>query len=177
MIPELRRVIYQMDTGRLPGKSVVQVVESQPRVVFAAGLAVLGNPFVNRRDDEVLQALADASQMVGEIVCPRLVELLGAPVTRYGKGAIAGSHGCLEQLGALLHPKLGKPMRAAIGGGKAVIPSTQKIGALGASLDVPVAHKDDPWSFTAISTLTLSLADAPVDDEFVLAIVMAVDAF
>jgi hypothetical protein len=36
---------------------------------------------------------------------------------------------------------LGKPMRAAIGGGKAVISSSVKVAAAGASLDVPLGWR------------------------------------
>ena len=48
---------------------------------------------------------------------------------------------------ACVQPMLGKPMRAAIGGGKAVISSNVKVAAAGASIDVPLGHKDDSWSF------------------------------
>jgi hypothetical protein len=67
---------------------------------------------------------------------------------------------------------LGKPMRAAIGGGKAVIESNVKVAALGASLDVPLAHKDDSWSFPHVDTITTSVADAPRPDEIL--VVMAI---
>jgi hypothetical protein len=48
---------------------------------------------------------------------------------------------------------LGKPMRAAIGGGKAVIGSNVKVAAAGATLDVPLGHKDDSWSFPHFDTI------------------------
>ena len=53
---------------------------------------------------------------------------------------------------------LGKPMRAAIGGGKAVIPSNVRVAAAGTSLDVPLGHKDDSWSFAHFDTITVSVA-------------------
>jgi len=67
---------------------------------------------------------------------------------------------------------LGKPMRAAIGGGKALISSNVKVAAAGASLDVPLGHKDDPWSFPHFDTITVSVADAPRPDEIL--VVMAI---
>ena len=66
---------------------------------------------------------------------------------------------------------LGKPMRAAIGGGKAVIGSNVKVAA-GASLDVPLGHKDDSWSFPHFDTITVSVADAPRPKEIL--VVMAI---
>ena len=52
-------------------------------------------------------------------------------------------------------------MRAAIGGGKAVIGSNVKVASAGAVLDVPLGHKDDSWSFPHFDTITVSIADAP----------------
>src|SRR5215469_12135849 len=87
--------------------------------------------------------------------------LLEGPAVSYGKGALVGVGGEMEHGGACVHPMLGKPMRAAIGGGKAVISSNVKVAAAGASLDVPLGHKDDSWSFPHFDTITVSVADAP----------------
>ena len=96
---------------------------------------------------------------------PELVKLLDGPAVSYGKGALVGVNGEMEHGGACVHPMLGKPMRAAIGGGKAVISSNVKVAAAGASLDVPLGHKDDSWSFPHFDTITVSVADAPRADE------------
>ena len=79
-------------------------------------------------------------------------------------------NGEVEHGGACVHPMLGRPMRAAIGGGKAVIPSNVKVAAAGAALDLPLGHKDDPWSFAHFDTMTVAVADAPRPDEIVVAI-------
>jgi hypothetical protein len=78
------------------------------------------------------------------------------PAVSYGKDAIVGLDGEMEHGGACVHPMFGKPMRAAIGGGKAVISSNVKVAAAGASLDVPRGHKDDSWSFPHFDTITVS---------------------
>jgi hypothetical protein len=96
------------------------------------------------------------------------VAQLGSPPVSYGKAAIVGIAGDLEHGGALIHPKLGKPMRAAVGGGKALIPSNAKVAAAGASIDLPLGHKDDPWSFDHFDTVTVTIADAPLAGEIVL---------
>jgi hypothetical protein len=77
----------------------------------------------------------------------------------------------MEHGGACVHPMLGEPMRAAIGGGKAVISSNVKVAAVGASLDVPLVHKDDSWSFPHFDTIIGSVADAPRPNEIL--VVMA----
>jgi hypothetical protein len=132
---------------------------------------VIDNPFAGRYVDD-LTALFEAGRSVGEQLMPDLVRLLSQSPVSYGKGAIVGTNGEFEHGGACVHPMLGKPMRAAVGGGKAVIPSNVKVAACGAQLDVPLGHKDDPWSFDHFDTITVSMPDAPHPDEIV--VVLAV---
>jgi Amino acid synthesis len=102
---------------------------------------VILNPFAGRFVDD-LRSLFEAGEELGECLMPELVEMLDGPAISYGKGAIVGVDGEMEHGGACVPPMLGKPMRAAIGGGKAVISSNVKVAAAGASLDVPLGHKD-----------------------------------
>ena len=81
-----------------------------------------------------------------------------------------GVNGDAEHAAAICHPKMGRPMRSALGGGNAVIPSTTKVAAAGATLDMPLGHKDDAWSFNEMETLTLCVGDAPRPDEIMVAI-------
>ena len=71
------------------------------------------------------------------------------------------------------HPMLGKPMREAIGGGKSVIPSNVKVASAGATIDVPLSHKDDAWSFDHFDKITLARADAPRPEEIVVVLAFA----
>jgi Amino acid synthesis len=141
-------------------------------IVRAVGMAVIRNPFAGKRVDD-LRALFEAGAAVGERLMPDLVRLLDGPAVSYGKGAIVGVMGEMEHGGACCHPMLGRPMRAAIGGGKAVIGSNVKVAAAGAILDVPLGHKDDPWSFAHFDTVTVSIADAPRPEEILVAIAIA----
>jgi hypothetical protein len=121
---------------------------------------------------EDLRPLFEVGAMRGERLMPELVKLLGGPGVSYGKGGIVGVAGEMEHGGACVHPMLGRPIRAAIGGGKAVIGSNVKVAAAGASLDVPLGHKDHSWSFPYFDTITVSVADAPRPDEIL--VVMAI---
>lgn len=140
-------------------------------IVRAVAMAVISNPFAGRYVDDLTE-LFEAGRTLSEQFMTDLVCLLSQSPIAYGKGAIVGLNGEFEHGGACIHPMLGKPMRAAVGGGKAVIPSNVKIAACGASLDVPLSHKDDPWSFDHFDTITVSMPDAPKPDEIV--VVMAV---
>jgi len=140
-------------------------------VVRAVGIGVIANPFAGRWVED-LRPLFEAGAELGERLMPELSRLLDRPAVSYGKGALVGAFGEVEHGGACVHPMLGRPMRAAVGGGQAVISSNVKVAAPGTPLDVPLGHKDDSWSFPHFDTLTVSVADAPRPDEIV--VVMAI---
>jgi hypothetical protein len=146
--------------------------EADRPVVRAAALAVIANPFAGRFAED-LGPLWEAGAALGERLMPELVRLLDGPPVSYGKGAVVGVAGEVEHGGACVHPRLGRPVRAAVGGGRAVIPSNVKVAAAGAPLDVPLGHKDDPWSFAHFDTVTVSVADAPRPEEIVVALAVA----
>ena len=147
-------------------------VRAPRSVVRAVGMAVITNPFAGRFVED-LRPLFEAGAMLGERLMPELVKLLDRPAVSYGKGALVGVDGEMEHGGACVHPMLGKPMRAAIGGGKAVISSNVKVAAAGAILDVPLGHKDDSWSFAHFDTITVSVADAPRPNEILVVLAIA----
>ncbi len=138
----------------------------------AVGIAIVANPYAGRRVDD-LAPLFDVGLELGSLFGKRLVDLLGGPATSYGKAAIVGTAGEMEHGAAIIHPKLGKPLREALGGGAAIIPSNCKVAAPGASIDVPLGHKDDVWSFDHFDTVTVAVPDAPRADEIVVVIAVA----
>ncbi|MCI0755483.1 amino acid synthesis family protein [Teichococcus vastitatis] len=167
MMPDIRKVVLTREQvlGEL-GRA------AERPVMRAAALVVITNPFAGRFSED-LGPLWEAGAILGERLMPDLVALLGRPVVSYGKGALVGVSGEVEHGGACIHPRLGRPMRAAIGGGQAVIPSNVKVAAAGATLDLPLGHKDDPWSFAHFDTMTICVADAPRPDEIVVALAVA----
>jgi hypothetical protein len=145
--------------------------EAPRPIVRAVGIAVIRNPFAGRWAED-LRPLFDAGAGLGERLMPELVRMLDGPAVSYGKGALVGVAGEMEHGGACVHPMLGRPMRAAIGGGQAVIGSNVKVAAPGTLLDVPLGHKDEPWSFEHFDTISVSVPDAPRPEEIV--VVMAI---
>ena len=137
-----------------------------------AGIAVIVNPNAGRNVED-LSPLFDVGAELGEMLMKRLVDLLGNQAVSYGKAAIVGTLGEMEHGAALVHPKLGKPMRAAVGGGEAIIPSNVKVGVAGTPIDVPLGHKDNVWSFDHFDTMTVMVHDAPRPDEIVVAMAIA----
>ncbi len=141
-------------------------------ITRVAAVAVVKNPFAGRFAED-LSALFDIGGRLGEQLMGEAVAMLGGQPVSYGKAAIVGVAGDLEHGGAVIHPKLGKPMRAAVGGGKALIPSNAKVAAVGASIDLPLGHKDEAWSFDHFDTMTVMVADAPRSDEILICMAVA----
>jgi hypothetical protein len=141
-------------------------------VTRVAACAVIANPFASEPCDDLSDLIAIGTDL-GELLVKEALALLPAPAISYGKAAIVGTSGDIEHAAAILHPRMGKPMRDAIGGGQAIIPFNVKIGAVGAIIDVPLGHKDDVWSFDQIDTLSVMVPNAPRSDEIVVIVVLA----
>ena len=129
--------------------------------------AVIKNPFAGRYAAD-LSPLYDAGAELGKLLGERAVARLGGAPHSYGKAAIVGMNGELEHAAALMHPSLGAPLREAVGGGKAIIPSAKKRGAPGTSIDVPLHHKDAMYVRSHFDAMTFRIEDAPALDEIVL---------
>ena len=136
-------------------------------ITRVVAIAVVKNPFAGKYVED-LSSLFDMGGQIGERLMGEAVKLLSGPPVSYGKAAIVGVSGEMEHGGAMIHPKLGKPMRAAVYGGKSLIPSNVKVAAPGLSIDVPLGHKDEVWSFDHFDTMTVMVADAPRADEIVM---------
>ncbi len=143
-----------------------------PVICRVAAIAVLDNPFSGQYVED-LSLLYGIALTVGEKLMPQAVAMLEKQPRSYGKAAIVGVNGDIEHGAAALHPTLGKPMRAAVGGGESIIPHTAKIGSVGAQIDVPLGNKDDIWSFNDLDTISVTVSDAPRPDEFVLVMAIA----
>lgn len=143
--------------------------EPVSRVAVAA---VFHNPLAGRFESD-LTPLFEIGAQLGHQLADEVVAQLGGPPVSYGKAAIVGVSGDMEHGGAVIHPRLGAPMRAAAGGGEAVIPSNVKIGGTGTSIDLPLGHKDNPWSFDHFDTMTLCVPDAPGPEEIVMLLAYA----
>ena len=133
---------------------------------------MIKNPFAGRFVED-LSPLFDLGGELGELLAGQAVALLAGRPVSYGKAAIVGVAGDLEHGGAMIHPKLGKPMRAAVGGGEAVISSNVKVASAGTAIDLPLGHKDEAWSFDHFDTITVMVADAPRPDEIVMCVAVA----
>lgn len=129
-----------------------------------AAVAILRNPFAGQDQEDLSELIAIGAQL-GEQLAAQVVKALGVQPVSYGKAAIVGLAGTAEHGAALLHPRFGKPVRAAIGGGRSLMPSNVKVAQTGSTIDLPLGHKDDAWSFDHIDTMSICMPDAPLPDE------------
>ncbi|MBJ3775246.1 amino acid synthesis family protein [Acuticoccus mangrovi] len=138
----------------------------------AAAIAVIANPFAGRYQHD-LSELIEIGAELGAMLGRRCVAALGiAPeaAQSYGKAAMVGEAGELEHAAAILHPKLGAPLRAEVGGGAALVPSSKKMGSPGQVLDIPLGHKDAAYVRSHFDGMEVRLNDAPRAGEIMVAV-------
>ena len=146
--------------------------EVNPPTRRAAAVAVIENPFAGKYVED-LSDLMTIGEELGELLTQRAVEALGiaCPTSEsYGKAAVVGENGELEHAAAILHPKLGTPVRKVLGKGAALIPSSKKRGGLGTVLDIPLGHKDAAFVRSHFDGMEVRLNDAPRPNEIMVAI-------
>jgi hypothetical protein len=167
MAIKLRKLIVQVDETRI---EMGQTID--PPVRRAVAIAVIENPYAGRFEPK-LDALIDAGEELGALLGKKCVEALGiAPgeAQSYGKAAIVGEAGELEHAAAILHPKLGAPLRVAVEKGAALVPSAKKMGTLGTTIDVPLGHKDAAFVRSHFDAIEARVSDAPRANEIVVAV-------
>ena len=142
----------------------------------AATALVMSNPYAGRHVDDLAE-LVDLGASVGQRLVEEALAVLGAPaadVSAYGKAAIVGADGEIEHAAALVHPRFGAPVRAALGKGPAIIPSTKLLGGPGTRITAPLTNCDDIWSFDEMDAIAIAVDDAPRADEIVVVLALAV---
>lgn len=136
----------------------------------AAAAVVFKNPYCSVYQED-LSLLVEWSKELGEALTKKAVAALGIrpeQVESYGKAAIVGTQGELEHCAALMHPALGTPIRANVGGGKALLPSAKKAGGPGVAIDVPLGHKNAAYVRSHFDAIEVRVPGAPAPDELVL---------
>jgi hypothetical protein len=169
MAAKLRKLIVQVDETRI---EMGQTVSPPTRKALA--MAVIENPYAGRYVDN-LDELVAIGEELGALLGEKCVQALGiAPgqAHSYGKAAIVGEAGELEHAAAILHPKLGAPLRKAVEKGAALVPSSKKRGGLGTAIDVPLGHKDAAFVRSHFDAMEARVSDAPRANEIVVAVVV-----
>ena len=167
MQARIRKLIVQVEETR---SEMGQAVE--PPVRKALAIAVVENPCAGRYVENLDELIAIGEEL-GGLLGERCVQALGIEPARahsYGKAAIVGENGELEHAAAILHPKLGAPLRKAVEKGAALVPSAKKRGGMGSPIDVPLGHKDAAFVRSHFDAIEARIVDAPRADEILVAV-------
>ena len=158
MSAEIRKIAtWVEETHREIGQQI------SPPTRKAVAVAVIKNPFAGSYTED-LTPLMDIGAELGGLLGDKCVAALGitpAQAESYGKAAMVGEGGELEHAAAILHPKLGAPLRVAVEKGAALVPSSKKMGGPGQVLDVPLGHKDAAYVRSHFDGIEVRLNDAP----------------
>lgn len=161
----IRKVVTLVDEVRIEARQ-----EVSPPVRKVAVAAVIENPYAGRYEAD-LRVLIEAGEQLGALLAQHARDALGEDAPQsFGKAGIAGTNGELEHVAAVLHPKLGAPLRDALGAGKAIVPSTKKVGGPGTPIDVPLHFKDAAFVRSHFDAIEARVADAPRADELVIVV-------
>jgi len=167
MSADIRKIaVIVEETRREMGRDI------DPPTRKAVAVAVIANPFAGRYVED-LEPLMAIGEELGGLLGRKCVEALGidpAHAESYGKAAMVGENGELEHAAAILHPRLGKPLRAAVEKGAALVPSSKKMGGPGQPLDVPLGHKDAAYVRSHLDGIEVRLNDSPRAGEIMVAV-------
>jgi len=167
MTANIRKLVIQVDETR---KEMGQDVTPPTR--RAVAIAVIENPYAGRYSENLDELIAIGEEL-GALLGQKAVKALGiepGQAQSYGKAAIVGERGELEHAAAILHPKLGAPLRVAVEKGAALVPSAKKQGTLGTAIDVPLGHKDAAFVRSHFDAVEARVSDAPRANEIVVAV-------
>ena len=169
MAAKIRKLIVEVDETRIEmGRAI------EPPARRALAMAVIENPYAGGYSENLDELIAIGEEL-GALLGQKCVQALGiapAQAQSYGKAAIVGEAGELEHAAAILHPKLGAPLRAAVEKGAALVPSAKKRGGLGTAIDVPLGHKDAAFVRSHFDAMEARVSDAPRANEIVVAVVV-----
>ena len=167
MKAQIRKLaVWLEETHREAGRDVL------PATRKAVAVAVIANPFAGRYQEDLTELMEIGTEL-GALLGARCVAVLGiepGQAQSYGKAAMVGGAGELEHAAAILHPRLGAPLREAVGGGAALVPSSKKMGGPGQVLDVPLGHKDAAYVRSHFDAVEVRLNDAPRAGEIMVAV-------
>ncbi|WP_395318874.1 amino acid synthesis family protein [Variovorax sp. UC74_104] len=167
MTANIRKLVVQVDETR---KEMGQDITPPTR--RAVAIAVIENPYAGRYSENLDELIAIGEEL-GALLGQKAVKALGiepGQAQSYGKAAIVGERGELEHAAAILHPKLGAPLRVAVEKGAALVPSAKKQGTLGTAIDVPLGHKDAAFVRSHFDAVEARVSDAPRANEIVVAV-------
>jgi|TARA_B100000959_G_scaffold170970_1_gene179013 hypothetical protein len=167
----IRKWYYQIDETLANETGILADGEKIVRKIVVA--AAILNPYAGKFSKD-LSKIVDESSALGEMFSEKIIKYLdGDTAESYGKSCIIGSLGEYEHGNAFLTTSFANPIRDALDGGVAWVPSTGKRASVGDSIDIPLACKDALYVRSHYDTITASFPDAPSPDEIVVIVAVS----
>jgi hypothetical protein len=162
---EIRKIVTYIEETLIEGGKA-----ADKPVTMIGVAAVIKNPWAGRGFVEDLkpEIMANCSEL-GALIVAKLTAAIGGAdkIEAYGKAAVVGADGEIEHASAVIHTlRFGNHYREAVKA-KSYLSFTNKRGAPGTSIQVPMMHKDDEGFRSHYITLEMKIEDAPRADELV----------
>ncbi len=167
MAAQIRKFQVIIDETRLEMGKVIN-----PPTRKALAIAVIVNPYAGRYVENLDELIAIGEELGATLgaACVKALGISPGAAHSFGKAAIVGEAGELEHAAAILHPKLGAPLRKAVEKGAALVPSAKKMGGPGTAIDVPLGHKDAAFVRSHFDAIEARVSDAPRANEIVVVV-------
>lgn len=172
----IRKVVTMVEETWVEGGK-----EVSPPTRIAVSAAVVSNPFSGKYEENIRPLREEYSLLLANTLVPRAIEALGIKsdenheIACFGKASMVGTNGEIEHGSMIIHNMdFGGTFRDIIGGGDSMIPSAEKRGGPGASLDMPLKHNMDASLASYHQTIEFRIPDAPGPDEIVIAAAISV---
>ena len=167
MSAKIRKIVTTVEETRTEiGRTI------DPPARKALAIAVIENPFAGRYVEDLTELMDIGEELGGTLgeMCVKALGITPDQAESYGKAAIVGENGEWEHAAAILHPKLGAPLRKAVEKGAALVPSAKKMGGPGTPVDVPLGHKEAAYVRSHYDAIEARLVDAPRANEILVAV-------
>ena len=166
--PEIRKIVQHQDTSFIEGGKVA----AKPLHLFAAA-AVITNPWHGMGFvDDLGPKIRALGPVLGEKLTEHILGMAGSgdAVEAYGKAAVVGTSGEVEHASGLIHTlHFGNIFRSAVGA-QSYLSFTNTRGPANAPIMIPLMHKHDAGMRSHYLTIQFAIADAPAENEIVVAL-------
>ena len=165
---EIRKIVQYQDTSLIEGGKKAE----QPLQLFATA-AVVTNPWAGRGFvDDLSPEIRATGPVLGQLLTDTMLGMTGGGdvVEAYGKAAVVGTDGEVEHASGLIHTlHFGNIYRSAVGA-QSYLSFTNTRGPANATIMIPLMHKHDAGMRSHYLTIQFAIADAPANNEIVVAL-------
>ena len=172
MPAEIRKTLLHVEKTLFEGNKPAKI----PLVLIAA-VAVIKNPWFDFKNpnqfiEDLKPGILDVAPGLGEMLTSMIIKEAGsgANIEGYGKSAVVGLKGEIEHASGIIHTlRFGNFYREAVGA-KSYLSFCNTRGGANAPIMIPLMDKNDAGRRSHYLTISLSIPDAPADDEIVVAL-------